>query len=127
MIIDSFSLGLLLVQWMGWLLRGKLNRAGWKVHRAPALPLASLEGLAVEEAGDASRKTQVLPCWFLPETSCKAALLPGSIVVHALALCVQLKTQIRFTDVLSVHHGRSLTKMLSVRPFKLRIHILRKF
>lgn len=78
--------------------------------------LASLKGLAVEEAGDASRRTQVLPCWFLPETFCKTALLPGRVVVHALVFCVQLKTQIRLTDVLSMHHSRRLTKMLSIRP-----------
>lgn len=36
--------------------------------------------------------------------------------MHAIAFCVQLKSQIRLTDVLSMHQSRSLTKMLSVRP-----------
>lgn len=78
MIIDSFSLGLLLVQCLGWLVPEELTeKVGRKVYRAPALPLPSLKGLAVEEAEDASRKTRVLLCWFLLETSCKTALLPG--------------------------------------------------
>lgn len=59
------------------------NRGGVesKVYQAPALPSAFLKGHAVKEAEGASRE---LSGWFLPETSCKAALVPGTIlVVHA--------------------------------------------
>lgn len=81
-----------------------------KVHRASALPLVSLKGPVVEETEDASRSTEVLLCWVLPEQCWKTALLPGRVIVRASAFCLLLETQIRLADVLSMHQGRSLKK-----------------
>jgi len=54
---------------------------GRKVYQACALPLALLKGHSVKEAEGAGREVQVFPCWFLLKTSCKAALVPGNILV----------------------------------------------
>lgn len=57
--------------------RGTNSTGRKKVHRAPAVLLVSLKSLAVEEAEVASRKKEMLLCWFLPESPCQTALLPG--------------------------------------------------
>lgn len=125
------SLELLLVQCMGWLVPGELTeQVGRKVHRARALPLASLKGLAVEEAEDASRKTQVLPCWFLPGTSCRQ--LFSLRENHRACLSFSVRNLRPRSDLLmcwACIKAEVLQKCWVLGPehFKLSIHILRKF
>lgn len=99
----TFSLGCLLssVRGMAGAVGANRGEVERKVYQTPALPLAFLKGHTVEEAEGASRKAQVFPCWFLPETSCKAALVPGTILVVHVAdfLCSTEDPQFRFTEL----------------------------
>lgn len=88
-ISDSFSFGFLLSSAHGMDSgAGGRNReqVGRKMYQASAFPLAITK--KQKKAEDTSRKTQVFPCWFLPETSCKTHLPRIIPAAHAVVfLC----------------------------------------